>query len=126
MPRTKQHQQSSDEKTRDRAKEIYRWALENRPAAGFKRSELPGPNLNCMTARALEILVSRGLFSNTQNVHRVTIYSVCRVVDPKEIFAIAPESWRGVTIYKVPPGIARDLGGAPDLQKYAVGEVTSC
>ena len=126
MPRTKQHQQSSDEKTRDRAKEIYRWALENRSSGWFKRSEMPGPNQNSMTVRAAEILVSRGLFKHTCDNRRVSLYSVRRVTDPKEIFSIAPESWRGVTIYKVPPGIARDLGGAPDLQKYAVGEIVSC
>jgi hypothetical protein len=126
MPRTKRDQQKSDQKTQDRAKEIYRWALENKAAGSFKRGELPGPNQNCMTARAVEILVSRGLFGQTCDTRRVSIYSVRRVVDPRQIFAIAPEAWRGVTIYKVPPGIARDLGRAPDLQKYAIGEIVSC
>ena len=126
MPRTKRDQQKSDQKTQDRAKEIYRWALENKAAGYFKRGAVPGPNQNCMTARAIEILVSRGLFSQTCDKNRVFIYSVRQVVDPRQIFAIAPEAWRGVTIYKVPPGIARDLGGDPELKKYAIGEIVSC
>jgi hypothetical protein len=128
MATKQQRQQQSDEKTQDRAKGIYKWALENKAAGKFKRRDLPGPNQNCMTERALEILVSRGLLHHSYDVHGVSHYALAMAVDPKQIIAIAPvnPAWRGVKMYRVPLGVAAEKGGASDLQKYAIGEIVSC
>jgi len=118
----------ADQRIQDRAKQIYAWALENKPAGRFKKRELPGVTGDKATESALQILVSRGLLGWTWDAHRVYHYHILRVVDPKQCLAIAPNSanFKGVTIYKVDPGVAKDLGGDRDLRKHAIGEVVSC
>ena len=105
----------------DRARDIYRWCLEN-PSDRFIARDVAGYAATPTNTSAMRLLLNRDLIKEVNCNARPRVYGINRVVPIEGCLDVLPIDQNApVTRYRVAPSVAGEYAMSRDLQKYAIG-----